>query len=119
MDNKKNLTEKISTILGNDFKYHATNIINNCSTLEPEFQYIHFIFTPKNIKQRDKQLFFEQKIEELKLNYPHYEIFGGYVIWFGHMLTIKIDLLHQKQIYKQNMEYFYKQCEIVNSTNGV
>lgn len=123
MTDRENLINQFQIFLGEDFKYYYDeDILENQISQESECKNIHFKFQPpkKNINCETGKIF-ETKLNELKLSFPQYEIYGGKAMWFGYFLTIEIKTFEktEKEKVKKDTEHLNEQLEILKSTCGV
>jgi hypothetical protein len=108
---RKNLINKSSAILGDDFEYfYDTDQIQNQIIPELECKYIHFKFKPNlHMSHNEIQTIFETKLKELQQIFLQHDINGGKAMWFGYILTIKINTTEDLKNEMTNVQTEYEQ----------
>lgn len=120
------LVNKSSAILGDNFEYfYDTDQIQNQMKPESDCKFIHFKFKPNlNMSSHDMRTTFEIKLKELQQNFLQHDIDGGKAMWFGYILTIKIntiedltnEMIHVQTEYAQKIKKLETRLDVLKST---
>lgn len=126
---REQLVQQISVFLGNAFEYfYDSDQLQNQMKPESDCKFIHFKFKPdSHMSQNEIKTIFDTKLKNLQQNFLQHEVTGGKAMWFGYILTIKIntveDLTNEmarvQLEYEQKITQFQEQLEILRSTCGV